>query len=139
MYQRGIGPRRERLRPIDRVVVAGELEPTAVGVGGVEAFRPLGVLNGAALKGTEPLCARENVVEAVRIYVERELVGVFVAVVTLGCEEHQQRVPDPNWIVDAIQRFTTGEFEIKAAQRDRIVATKGDVIDAQDSDCLMKS
>ncbi|HET6866695.1 MAG TPA: hypothetical protein VFH80_12330 [Solirubrobacteraceae bacterium] len=45
---------------------------------------------------------------------------------------------DPNWIVDGIQRLTAGELEIKA-QRDRIVATKGDVIDAQDSDCLMRS
>lgn len=97
------------------------------------------MLNRTALKGTESLRARKNVVEAGGIDVERELVGVFVAVVTVGCEEHQQGVTDPNWIVDAIQRFTTGEFEIKAAQRDRIVATKGDVIDAQDSDCLMKS
>jgi hypothetical protein len=97
------------------------------------------VLNGAALKGTESLRARKNVVEAGSIDIERDLVGVCVAVVTLGCEEHQQRVTDPNWIVDGIQRLTAGELEIKAAQRDRIVATKGDVIDAQDSDCLMKS
>lgn len=97
------------------------------------------MLNGTALKGTQSLRARKNVVEAGSIDIERELVGVRVAVMTLGCEERQQGVTDPNWIVDGVQRLTAGELEIEAPQRDRIVATKGDVIDAQDSDCLMKS
>ena len=53
---------------------------------------------------------------------------------TLGGEEHQQRVADPNWIVDGTQRLPAGELKVKAVQRDRIVAAKGDVVDAEDSD-----
>lgn len=121
------------------MVVADELEPAAVWVGDIEPLGPLCVLNRSALKRPEIPCTPQNVLKASRIDIERELVGIPIAVVTLRCKEDQQRVADPDWIVGSLERLATGQIDVEAPQRDRVVRPKRDVVDPQDTHRTMKA
>jgi hypothetical protein len=112
------------------MIVASELETATVGVGSVEPLRPWRVLYGAALEGTKSLRALQHILKTGPIDVKRDLIWVVVAVATLRAEEHQQRVANPDRIMNGTERLSAGEVEIEASQRGRIVTSKSDVVDA---------
>jgi hypothetical protein len=122
------------LAPVDAAIVVDELDPAAVRVADEEALRLRRVVHRLARQHAHPARPLEHVVEAGRVDVECELVGVARRPGARGAEEDEQDRPDAERVVRAVERLGAEELLVEGLQPGGIRAAEGDVVDPEDGD-----